>query len=118
MILTKTFPYLFVRPASLKNQQDDRRYHESAYRITDDCEAWWDVFQEKNLQHFVSSVTSKNGYLKVNEKLQTLQAINDARTRHVVRMQQTIRQLINAVNEDQQVMTALKFRYLLENLRV
>ena len=99
----------------IKDQQDDRAYQESAYYITHDFEVWWYVFQ-KNLQHFVSLVTSKKGYFKVEENLQTLEATNENRMRYVAIMQQTIQQLNTTIREQQQVITALKFRYLLENL--
>ena len=52
----------------------------------------------------------------VDENLQILQATNENRMRYVAMMQQTIQQLNKTVNEQQQVITALKFRYLLENL--
>lgn len=103
----------------MRIQQQDRRGLEKLnrrfmHRHFNDCGVWWFRFQKK-LQGFVSLVAS-NGSLNVDENLQTLQAVNDSRMRYVATMQQTIQQLNGIVSEQQQVITALKFRYLLENL--
>jgi hypothetical protein len=107
--------FLHVGFASLtRNQQHGRVYSREADHFHD-MEIWWGVFQA-NLQNFVSLVASKKGSLSVDENLQTLQAVNESRMRYVGMMQQTIQKLNRTVSEQQQVITALKFRYLLENL--
>ncbi|KAL9609957.1 MAG: hypothetical protein Q9167_005309 [Letrouitia subvulpina] len=98
----------------MKDQQSDLTYTEDC-RYIDDHGVWWYVFQ-KNLRNFVGLVGSKKGSLNVDKNLQILQDINESRMRYVATMQQTIQQLNKTVSEQQQVITALKFRYLLENL--
>ncbi|MCJ1439390.1 protein kinase [Xylographa pallens] len=113
--MTGDFYQILCNACLIKDQQNDRTYQDSEYRLTHDFEVWWYAFQ-KNLQHFVSLLTSKKGHLKVDENLQTLRDVNENRMRYVAMMQQTIQELSKTVNEQQQVITALKFRYLLENL--
>jgi hypothetical protein len=113
--------FLLLGIASLARNQQYRRFYST---VPDDIAqadhdqdvgVWWGVFQA-NLQNFVSLVASKKGSLSVDENLHTLQAVNESRMRYVAMMQQTIQELNRTVSEQQQVITALKFRYLLENL--
>lgn len=99
----------------MKDQQNKQTFLKDIISHKDDCGVWWYLFQ-KSLQNFVSLVSSKKGHFKVDENLQTLQAIHESRMHYVAMMQQTIQKLNKTVNEQQQVITALKFRYLLENL--